>query len=80
MKFTRVAINYFDEKGLVYENIYIKRVKYQFYNKFGENMSDKEYEEAKKEREIKDKKVSIIVFSLMAVSLLIGLVYIVVNR
>ena len=43
-------------------------------------MDNKEYEIAKKERERKDKKTSIIVFSLMAISLFSGLIYLVVNR
>ncbi len=43
-------------------------------------MIKNEYEREKKERAEKDKRVSIIIFSIMAVSLVSSLVYIVVNR
>lgn len=42
-------------------------------------MSNQEYEAAKKERDKKDKKASIIVFSTMLFSLLVGIIYIVIN-
>ena len=42
-------------------------------------MPNKEHEIAEKERVRKDKKVSIIVFSLMAVILVVSIIYIVVN-
>lgn len=43
-------------------------------------MSNKEYETAKKEREKKDIKASIIIFSTMLLSLVGSIIYIVVNR
>lgn len=43
-------------------------------------MTDNEYNLEKKERERKDIKRSIIIFSIMGVSLLGGLIYLVVNR
>lgn len=42
-------------------------------------MYDKEYEAQKKKRNERDIKVSIIVFSLMFISLVAGLTYIVMN-
>ena len=43
-------------------------------------MPDKEYEADKKERERKDIQRSILIFSMMAVSLVGSLIYLVVNR
>ena len=42
-------------------------------------MPNKEHEIAEKERTRKDKKVSIIIFSLMAVSLVASIIYIVIT-
>lgn len=43
-------------------------------------MSNQEYEAEKKKRNERDIKVSIVIFSLMFVSLVAGITYIVVNR